>query len=158
VFLNHERCACCLIQKVGQFLSRDSVGGTPTGAVETTAPQINCIVPAKAPVKAAFILIELLVVIAIIAILAALLLPALSAAKEQGNSAVCKSNLRQMGIALGGYTGDYKVYPLYWYTRVEPQIYPWPVLCWSDELQPYSGANPTFATGSGFQLFYSWKV
>ncbi|WDE99411.1 type II secretion system protein [Lentisphaera profundi] len=63
--------------------------------------------------KNKFTLIELLVVIAIIGILASLLLPVLGKARKQSQSAVCKSNMKQMGVSVMMYLDDSEGFFMY---------------------------------------------
>ena len=61
--------------------------------------------------KTGFSLIELLVILSIISVLAALLLPAVQAAREAARRQQCANNLRQIGIALNAYHAVYDSFP-----------------------------------------------
>ena len=64
-----------------------------------------------------FTIVELLVVVAVIAILIALLLPAVNAAREAARKASCKSNLRQIALALNGYESAHSKLPPFLISR-----------------------------------------
>lgn len=83
----------------------------------------------------AFTLIELLVVITIIGILAALLISSVHRAKESAKSAMCRSNLRQIGVGLNLYVGEHHVYPLAAGEALAGRMRPYPD--WIESLSPY---------------------
>ncbi len=84
-------------------------------------------------------MIELLVVIAIIAVLAALLLPALSRAKQAAGISVCQSNLRQQGLGLSMYVSDFRAYPRLF--AAQSFVVPDPGPFWMQLVAPYTGGK-----------------
>jgi prepilin-type N-terminal cleavage/methylation domain-containing protein len=93
--------------------------------------------------QAGFTLVELLVVIAIIAILASLLLTGLSRAKQMADNAVCRNNLRQIGIGLSLYVADFSAYPAYQTAPFSLPNSPGVLYAklWAQFLEPYAGSK-----------------
>ena len=107
-----------LITFQGGGICRDAAGtGNTFRFIARNAPDklLTCVrrlsCKLKRQVTEAFTLVELLVVVTVIGILAGLLIPGLARAKDSARSASCKSNLRQLGIALQLYVSDYEKYP-----------------------------------------------
>ncbi|HZZ41801.1 MAG TPA: prepilin-type N-terminal cleavage/methylation domain-containing protein [Tepidisphaeraceae bacterium] len=110
-------------------------------------------------IRRAFTLVELLVVIGIIALLIAILLPALSAARNQATKVQCLSNLRQMGMGFMMYVGNNKqTYPQ---PHTDSHILPANAAneaLWFNALDPYLAKNEknftnTSASNRNYNLY-----
>ena len=100
-----------------------------------------------------FTLIELLVVIVIIGILAAILMPALAAARKRAREATCISQLKQISTCVSIYRTDYKEMMPPWLSVLHPDHLRDKRVFWCAEDQSlgFEGGVPTWSRGSQFE-------
>ena len=119
-----------------------------------------------------FTLVELLTVMAIVAVLAALLLPALGAARAKAREAACRSNVHQIGLGVLTYVAEYRDH-LPVAARLGPEpLLGWPALRdllggpWRDsevwrcpaDVDPQTALFPAFGTSYEWNSFLNGKL
>jgi prepilin-type N-terminal cleavage/methylation domain-containing protein len=106
----------------------------------------------KSTAHKGFSLVELLLVITILAVLAALLMPALRAARDRAKNAQCVNNSRQIGVGLNGYLQDNN--QLFPYMNPAFTHQSWPAAqarLWNKQIAAYVGGLNSVPAA---QLFY----
>ena len=108
-----------------------------------------------------FTLIELLIVIAIIALLAAMLFPVFARARENARRTSCQSNLKQIGLGLLQYVGDYDdKMPASAYGGVAADSNNTTAYKWMDAIFPYVKSEQLFVcpSDSGAEYIYNKNI
>jgi len=99
-----------------------------------------------------FTLIELLTVILVLGILAGLSLTAVARAKRSAHSAVCRNNLKQMGIWMSAFVMESSEYPLGFNAELTNQ-YPGHAITWQGSLRRMGGYSDVIYEGDGGDIF-----
>lgn len=108
-----------------------------------------------------FTLIELLVVIAILSILMSMLLPALKGAREQGKRIACVGNLRQIGLGIIEYRGDYNDYYMpsafdtdYWHAFLNDNYLKNPTIYRCPSAEKFTYASNSALISYGYNYYH----